>query len=118
MHGGMKVYVGAPAAARGYVEADRGRVDDYYLAEGTGVARRYATSGGRVQELAPLTGDDYEAWVAGQDPDTGMARGRLQPTTGRCGSSRWWSTARSPGRWPAALHPDIAAAYDAAGSER
>jgi len=34
----------------------------------------------------------------------------------RCGSSRWWSTARSPGRWSlaAALHSDVAAAYDAA----
>jgi hypothetical protein len=28
--------------------------------------------------LAPLAGDGYEAWVAGLDPDTGMARGRLR----------------------------------------
>ena len=41
MHGGMKTYRGAPAAARNYVEADRGRADDYYLAEGAGVAERY-----------------------------------------------------------------------------
>ena len=41
MHGGLKVYRGSPAAARSYVEADRGRADDYYLAEGTGVAQRY-----------------------------------------------------------------------------
>ena len=33
MHGGMKVYRGAAAAARHYVEADRSRADDYYLAE-------------------------------------------------------------------------------------
>src|SRR3954471_24117182 len=26
--------------------------------------------------------------------------GGCAPTTGRCGSSRWWSTARSRGRWP------------------
>ena len=32
----MKVYSGAPAAARCYVEADRGRADDYYLTEGIG----------------------------------------------------------------------------------
>jgi hypothetical protein len=38
VQGGLKVYSGAPAAARHYVEADRGRADDYYLAEGTGVA--------------------------------------------------------------------------------
>ena len=35
MHGGLKVYRGSPAAARSYVEAGRGRADDYYLAEGT-----------------------------------------------------------------------------------
>ena len=44
MHGGLKVYRGSPAAARSYVEADRGRADDYYLAEGTGVAQRYVAS--------------------------------------------------------------------------
>src|SRR3954465_2409278 len=68
MHGGMKVYAGAPAAARAYLEADRGRADDYYLAEGTGVARRYTATAGRVEQLAPLTGETYEAWVAGREP--------------------------------------------------
>ncbi len=38
MHGGMKVYAGSPAAARQYLEAGCGRADDYYLAEGTGIA--------------------------------------------------------------------------------
>jgi hypothetical protein len=114
MHGGMKIYAGAPAAARQYVEFDRGRVDDYYLTEGAGIARRYAAAGGWVQELAPLAGDGYEAWVAGLDPDTGMARGRLR-TDERAvrfvevvvNGPKSWSLA-------AALHPDIAAAYDAA----
>src|SRR3712207_7605513 len=78
MHGGLKIYAGAPAAARCYVEAGRGRADDYYLTEGTGIARRYTAGGGRVQELAPLAGDGYEAWVAGLDPDTGLARGWLR----------------------------------------
>src|SRR3954451_10422559 len=78
MHGGMKVYAGAPAAARQYLEADRGRADDYYLAEGTGVARRYTASRGRVEELTPLVGNDYEAWGAGRDPTTGEPRGRLR----------------------------------------
>jgi exodeoxyribonuclease V alpha subunit len=41
MHGGLKVYRGSPAAARNYVEAGRGRADDYYLAEGTGIPERY-----------------------------------------------------------------------------
>ncbi len=34
MHGGVKIYRGNTAAARSYVEADHGRLDDYYLAEG------------------------------------------------------------------------------------
>ncbi len=60
MHGGMKVYAGPPAAARAYLEADRGRADDYYLAEGTGLARRFTARDGRVHELAPLIGETYE----------------------------------------------------------
>ena len=44
MHGGVKIYRGSPAAARNYVEADRSRADDYYLAEGTGNAERYVAS--------------------------------------------------------------------------
>src|SRR4051812_25726473 len=114
MHGGMKIYAGAPAAARHYVEAGRGRADDYYLTEGTGIARRYTAGDGRVQEMAPLTGDAYEAWVAGLDADTGVARGRLR-TDDRAvrfvevvvNGPKSWSLAAS-------LHPDIAAAYDAA----
>lgn len=54
----MKTYRGSASAARRYVEADRGRADDYYLAEGTGIAERYAASpAAGVQRLAPLTGD-------------------------------------------------------------
>src|SRR4051812_44820628 len=71
----MKVYAGTPAAARSYLEADRSRADDYYLTEGSGLARRYTASGGRVQELTPLARDTYEAWVAGRDPDSGEPRG-------------------------------------------
>ena len=78
MHGGLKIYAGAPSAARHYVEAGRGRADDYYLTEGTGIARRYTAGDGRVQERTPLTGDDYETWVAGRDPDTGEPRGWLR----------------------------------------
>ncbi len=114
MHGGMKVYVGSPAAARAYLEADRGRADDYYLSEGTGFARRFGVWDGRVQELAALAGDGYEAWVAGRDPSTGEPRGRL------CGDERAVRfvevVVNGPESWSlaAALHPEIAAAYDAA----
>jgi exodeoxyribonuclease V alpha subunit len=110
----MKVYLGSPAAARAYLEADRGRADDYYLAEGAGFARRFAAAGGRVRELAALAGDGYEAWVAGRDPSTWEPRGRLR-CDGRAvrfvevvvNGPKSWSLA-------AALHPEIAAAYDAA----
>jgi hypothetical protein len=110
MHGGLKMYAGAPAAARHYVEADRGRADDYYLAEGTGVARRFTANAGRVTELAPLTGNTYENWVAGHDPATGEPRGHLR-TDDRAvrfvevvvNGPKTWSLA-------AAQHPDIAAA--------
>jgi hypothetical protein len=52
MHGGVKVYRGAPSAARNYLDADRSRADDYYLVEGTGVARRFtAGPAGPVTEL-------------------------------------------------------------------
>lgn len=44
MHGGVKIYRGNAAAARSYVEADHGRVDDYYLAEGTGLAERFVAT--------------------------------------------------------------------------
>src|SRR4051794_33812681 len=110
----MKVYTGPPAAARQYLEADRGRADDYYLAEGTGIARRFTATAGRVQERAPLTGDGYETWVAGREPDTGAPRGRLRADERAVrfvevvvNGPKSWSLA-------AAVHPEIAAAYDAA----
>lgn len=115
MHGGMKTYRGSPTAARHYVEADRGRADDYYLAEGTGVAERYAAGPGvPVRRLEPLTGDGYEAWVAGFDPDTGALKGRLRQDDQAVrfvevvvNGPKSWSLA-------AELHSDISAAYDAA----
>src|SRR5215218_8290806 len=114
MHGGMKVYVGDPAAARAYVEADRGRADDYYLAEGSGFARRFTATDGRVAEMVPLTGDGYETWVGGRDPGTGQPRGLLRVDDRAVrfvevviNGSKTWSLA-------AALHPDVAKAYDAA----
>ncbi len=44
-YGGLKVHRGSPTAARIYVEADRARADDYYLAEATGAADRFVASG-------------------------------------------------------------------------
>ena len=119
----MKVYRGNAAAARHYVEADHGhghapghgRADDYYLADGTGLAERYvATAEGTVTQAATLDGDAYETWVAGLDPATGEPRGRLRTDDKAVrfveilvNGPKSWSLA-------AALHPDIAEAYDAA----
>src|SRR4051812_4194989 len=114
MHGGMKIYAGSPAAARQYLEADRGRADDYYLAEGAGVARRFSVTEGRGTEMAPLTGDAYETWVAGRDPGTGEPRGQLR---GDGHAVRFVEVVvNGPKTWSlaAALHPDIAQAYAAA----
>jgi exodeoxyribonuclease V alpha subunit len=115
MHGGLKIYRGSPAAARSYVEADRGRVDDYYLAEGTGIAQRYlATPEAGVRRGGTLTGDAYEAWVGGYDPDTGAPKGRVRADAAAVrfvevvvNGPKSWSLA-------AALHPEIAADYDSA----
>ncbi len=115
MHGGLKVYRGSAAAARSYVEADRGRADDYYLAEGTGVAQRYlASPEAGVRREGTLNGDAYEAWVGGYDPDTGAPKGRVRADDQAVrfvevvvNGPKSWSLA-------AVLHPEIAAAYDGA----
>src|SRR6476660_1351183 len=115
MHGGVKVYRGTAAAARNYLDADRSRADDYYLTEGTGIARRFmARPDGCVVELGWLTGDGYEAWVAGLDPDTGQPRGQLR---GDARAVRFVEVVvNGPKSWSlaAAVHPQLAAAYDAA----
>ncbi len=115
MHGGVKVYRGAASAARAYVEADRSRVDDYYLAEGSGLARRFgAAPGTAVEDLGLLDGDGYEQWVAGHDPKSGEARGRLRRDDS---AVRFVEiTVNGPKTWSlaAALDPEVAAVYDAA----
>ncbi|WP_426246551.1 MobF family relaxase [Nocardioides sp. LHG3406-4] len=123
MHGGVKFYRGSASAARSYVEADGSRVDDYYLAEGTGVATRYVATtptveGGRgvsaVQDGGTLDGDAYERWVAGYHIETGAAKGRLR--TDDRGVRFVEVVVNGPKTWSlaATLHPEIAVAYDAA----
>ncbi|MAS56148.1 MAG: AAA family ATPase [Pimelobacter sp.] len=118
MHGGVKFYRGSAPAARSYVEADHSRADDYYLAEGSGVAKHYAVAirdGGTVTERRPdLDGPSYERWVAGRDVVTGRAKGRLRDDDHALrfvevvvNGPKTWSLA-------AALHPDLADAYDGA----
>ena len=127
MHGGVKFYRGSPGAARSYVEADRSRVDDYYLAEGTGLATRYVatptTEGGaqgvrpqdgRVGHAGTLNGPAYEQWVAGYDVETGKPKGRLR--TDERGLRFVEVVVNGPKTWSlaATLQPEIAAAYNAA----
>ena len=137
MHGGVKFYRGAAGAARTYVEADRSRADDYYLAEGTGVAERYvatdpttstepASAGlghgeertrvrgsAAVSRAGAMDGDSYEQWVAGYDT-TGAAKGRLRKDAR--GLRFVEVVVNGPKTWSlaASLHPEIAAAYDQA----
>jgi exodeoxyribonuclease V alpha subunit len=114
VHGGLKIYRGTPAAARGYVEADRSRADDYYLAEGTGLASRLVATPDGVVEAEPMDGEAYERWVAGYDVETGRAKGRLR-SDGQ--AVRFVEvTVNGPKTWSlaAALDSEVAAAYDAA----
>lgn len=122
VHGGVKFYRGAPKAARAYVEADHSRADDYYLAEGTGVAVLLVAtnpeSGERdlapgVAEGGTLDGDAYEAWVAGLDGD-GKPKGRLR--TDAHGLRFVEVVVNGPKTWSvaASIHPEISAAYDRA----
>ncbi|GAC1379860.1 MAG: hypothetical protein NVSMB48_04550 [Marmoricola sp.] len=119
MHGGVKFYRGAAAAARNYVEADRSRADDYYLAEGSGLAQRYVGAADRfggtvtVADGGRLDGDDFERWVAGYTAD-GSPKGRLRKDDQALrfvevvvNGPKTWSLAAS-------VDPAVAAAYDAA----
>ena len=61
-----------------------------------------------------MDGETYERWVAGYDVDTGLAKGRLR--TDDKGVRFVEVTVNGPKTWSlaAALHPEIAEAYDAA----
>ncbi|KQT92057.1 hypothetical protein ASG49_08765 [Marmoricola sp. Leaf446] len=118
----MKFYRGSAGAARSYVEADRSRADDYYLAEGSGVAERYVASvdpGGGAPtctgaSAGAMDGDAYERWVGGYDLASGEPKGRLRTDAN---ALRFVEVVvNGPKTWSlvATLHPEIAAAYDAA----
>ncbi len=116
MRGGVAIYRGAAAAARNYVEADRSRADDYYLAEGTGVAARYVATPSTLAAETSMDGDTYEQWVAGYDVDTGQAKGRLIKADNGVRFAE--VVVNGPKTWSlaAALDPEISEAYDVAQS--
>jgi exodeoxyribonuclease V alpha subunit len=114
MHGGVKFYRGAAKAARAYVERDRSRADDYYLAEGTGVAERLIATPDGVAGVGSMDGDVYEQWVAGIDIDAGCKKGRVREDPN---ALRFVEvTVNGPKTWSlaAALHPELSAALDEA----
>lgn len=114
MHGGIKFYRGAAKAARAYVEADHSRADDYYLAEGSGLAQRIVATPDGVTRVADMGGEKFESWVAGIDLETGTPKGRLRQDAN---ALRYVEvTVNGPKTWSlaAALHPEISAALDAA----
>nr|WP_253942386.1 MobF family relaxase [Nocardioides sp. zg-1230] len=119
VHGGVKFYRGAPKAARAYVEQDCARYDDYYLAEGDGIARRFAATrppGGlaTIARRPDLDGVAYEAWVAGLDVESGQPKGRLRKDAN--GLRFVEVTVNGPKTWSlaAALDAEVSAALDAA----
>ncbi len=114
VHGGVKFYRGAAKAARAYVERDRSRADDYYLAEGSGAAARLTATPDDVTGAGSMDGETYEQWVAGIDIDTGRKKGRVRDDVS---ALRFVEvTVNGPKTWSlaAALHPDTSAALDEA----
>ena len=114
MHGGVKFYRGAAGAARAYVERDRSRADDYYLAEGSGVATRLVATPDGVRSSGEMTGEVYEQWVAGIDVDAMTPKGRVRTDDNALrflevvvNGPKTWSVA-------AALHPEVSVALDRA----
>jgi exodeoxyribonuclease V alpha subunit len=117
MHGGVKFYRGVPKAARNYVERDCARYDDYYLAEGDGIAMRFvaeATPAGDVAlgKKPGMDGETYERWVAGMVVETGQPKGRLRKDAN--GLRFVEVTVNGPKTWSlaAALHPEVSEALD------
>lgn len=114
VHGGVKFYRGAAKAARAYIERDRSRADDYYLAEGSGVAARLTSTPDGVENADSMDGETYEQWVAGVDIDTEHEKGRVRKDAN---ALRFVEvTVNGPKTWSlaAALHPEVSAALDAA----
>ena len=79
-----------------------------------GEERRGQRSSPAVRAAGSMDGDAYESWVAGHDPETGVAKGRLRTDEHALrfvevvvNGPKTWSLA-------AALHPAVAQAHDAA----
>jgi thymidine kinase len=129
MRGGVTFFrSGGGAAARAYLEQDHARADDYYLADGAGLADRVVVAGdGQVLVTGVLDGDGYEAWADWRDPVTGEAHGTprerkiVDPVTGvvvgSASSPRFVEMTVNSDKTlsiAAALNPAVSEALDAA----
>ena len=115
MHGGVKFYRGAAKAARAYVERDRSRADDYYLARG----HRRRDPADRHPGRRRARGLDERRHLRA----VGRRDRRRHRSSGRVGSATDANalrfvevTVNGPKTWSlaAALHPEISAALDEA----
>lgn len=77
VHGGITFFRGTGASATAYLESDHHRADEYYLAEGSGLAERFVYGPeGSLEAVDSLDAEHYKAWVEWTDPLTGEVRGR------------------------------------------
>lgn len=121
MKGGLTFYRGSGKEARNYIEADHHtprRADEYYLAEGEGIApmTRISVADG-VTERVMLDGDTYEKWVEGYDVRTGAPKGKVIKGGEDRKALRFCEiNINCPKSLSlvAAIHPDISQALDAA----
>jgi conjugative relaxase-like TrwC/TraI family protein len=120
MKGGLTFYRGSGKEARNYIEADHhkvGRADEYYLAEGHGIAEMVRIRNGEVTATVSMDGDTYEKWVEGQDVVTGLDKGHVIKGGDQRRALRFCEiniNAPKSLSLVAALHPDISLALDAA----
>lgn len=121
MRGGLTFYRGSGKEARNYIEADHHtprRADEYYLAEGEGIApmTRISRTEGVVERVL-LDGDTYEKWVEGIDVRTGAPKGKVLKGGAERKALRFCEiNVNCPKSLSivAAIHPDISQALDAA----
>ena len=89
--GGVKVYRGTSAEARGYLERDHSGADRYYLGETGGIADILTVTAEGITGSVCVDGAGYEQWVKGLTVD-GAAKGRIRgnpkPREGLPGAGR------------------------------
>ena len=119
VHGGVTLFRGSGAGARGYLESDRSRADEYYLEGGVSPAEFSVVDGaGEVIGEGVLTPEQYADWVDWINPFTGESMGVPRvPGEGRKGSPKFAEMVVNAPKSlsiAAALHLDVSDALDVA----